>query len=89
MVSLSVVALLFVLVSLGITLLIPSTRVAVLTSLLGAAASWVLIARFTYLTPIPVNEPEWWGGLAIVCTLASIGVVIGLFLRRRHPRLPA
>ena len=87
--SISVLALLFVLVPLGVTLLIPSTRAAALTSLLGAVATWVLMARYMYLSPIPLNEPEWWGGLAIVCTLASIGVVIGFLMRRRYPRLPA
>jgi uncharacterized membrane protein len=77
---------LLVLVPFGITLLVPSWRIAMLTSVLGGAAAWVLIARFTYHSPIPLNEPEWWGGLAIVWALAVIGVTIGVFVRRRQAR---
>lgn len=77
---------LLVLVPLGISLVVGSTHVAAVTSLIVAALSWALIARFTYLQPIPLNEPEWWAGLAIICTLALAGVVVGSFVRRRQIR---
>ncbi|MDP9067225.1 MAG: hypothetical protein M3N53_02610 [Actinomycetota bacterium] len=79
-------ALLFVLVPLGISFLIPSLRVATVISLTSAAMAWLFIARFTYLQPIPLNEPEWWGGLAIISTLTAIGVIMGVFMRRRQTR---
>lgn len=79
-------ALLFILVPAGISFAVHSVRAAAVTSLLGAALSWFLIARFTYLQPIPLNEPEWWAGLAIVSTLAAIGIIIGTFMRRRQTR---
>lgn len=76
--------LLFVLLPLGISFVIPSARVAALTSLIGVAVSWLLIARFTYHSPLPLNEPEPWAGLAILSMLAAMGVIIGVFMRRRQ-----
>ncbi len=77
-------ALVLVLVPLVVTWLAPSRRTAIAASTLGAVALWLLIARFAYHSPIPLNEPEWWGGLAIVTTLAGIGIVVGAFLRQRQ-----
>lgn len=30
-----------------------------------------------YLSPIRMNEPEWWGGLSIAIVLARVGYAIG------------
>lgn len=78
------VLLILLFVPLGIGMVAPSWRVAAITSVMGAAVAWILIARFTYVSPVSLNEPEWWSGLGIVCALAGIGVTIGVVLRHRR-----
>ena len=78
--------LLLVLIPFGIGLLVPSKRVVFSSSIVGATVTWALLARYSYHRPLPLNEPEWWGGLGIVYALAGLGVIVGLFIRRRRPR---
>jgi hypothetical protein len=73
-----------VIVGATIGLLSSTWRIAALISLAGASILWVLLARLIYLSPIPMNEPEWWGGLAITCALAELGSTIGVYLRHRR-----
>ena len=74
---------LFLLASALVGYLVPDRRNASIVSVLGGAMSWILIGRFAYLKPIPADEPEWWGGLAIACVIAGVGVAAGILLRRR------
>lgn len=77
------VILLFVLVPAGVVWFLPSTLRPTWISVAGAFAAWAWIATAAYHSPISVNEPEWWGGLAISCTLAAIGAAIGAAARTR------
>ena len=78
------VVLSFIVVPLALTVWAPRWRVAAAASLAGSATIWALIARNVYHLPIPMNEPEWWGGLAIALTSATIGVAIGALIRHRQ-----
>ena len=63
--------------------LVSTLRIALVATLIAAVVAWVLVSRLSYVTPMPVNEPEWWGGLVATCALAGVGVAIGAYMRRR------
>ena len=43
---------------------------------------WAAAAQELYLSPIPPNEPEWWGGLTAAVAIAGVGYAFGEALRR-------
>ncbi len=76
--------LLLVFAALGflVGLVVRSLRAALAGCLVLSGLVWIVFVAVSDFD-IPINEPEWWGGLALTCTALVVGGVIGQFTRTR------